>query len=166
MSGFEELYRQYYPRVYAFLLRLTGNPTLCEELTQETFYQAFLSFDRFRGDCDIFTWLAAIAKNTWYRCLRHNRAGTVDVELSILPDPGSDAHPERTVQQKLLADQVRDAIEKLPPKQRDVMILRLFADLPFSQIAAMMHITETSAKVIFHRAKNQIREAYQDDYEL
>ncbi|MDE7121239.1 MAG: hypothetical protein K2O42_03660, partial [Oscillospiraceae bacterium] len=51
---FEVLYQEYFPRIYAFLFKLTQSRDLAEELTQETFYQAFISFHRFRGDSDVF----------------------------------------------------------------------------------------------------------------
>ena len=65
-QGFEALYEAYFPRIYAFLLKLTEDRDLAEELTQETFYQAFVSFHRFRGESDVFTWLASIGKHTYY----------------------------------------------------------------------------------------------------
>ncbi|MGN0115245.1 MAG: RNA polymerase sigma factor, partial [Acutalibacteraceae bacterium] len=52
---FEKIYRENFSRVYAFLFKMTRDPDLSEELTQETFYQAFVSFHRFEGKCDIFT---------------------------------------------------------------------------------------------------------------
>ena len=64
MDPFAELYEKYQPDIYRFLLRMLGGDALAaEELTQETFYQAFLSFGRFRGDCTVKTWLCQIAHN-------------------------------------------------------------------------------------------------------
>ena len=50
---FEKIYRDYFNGVYAFIFKLTRDCDLSEELSQETFYQAFLSFRRFKGNCDI-----------------------------------------------------------------------------------------------------------------
>ena len=71
MSEFEELYNSYYKDVYYFVLKLTGyQEHITEEVTQETFFQAFLSLKRFRGECSIKSWLCQIAKNTYYKYLR------------------------------------------------------------------------------------------------
>lgn len=94
MEDFEEIYRKYQPEVFRFILRMTGSePQTAEELTQETFYQAFLSFGRFRGECSMRTWLFQIAKNVYAKFVRKESrqramAGT-DRELTAPPPPRS-----------------------------------------------------------------------------
>ena len=71
MNEFETLYDLYQKDIYFFLLKLTGyDNDLTEELTQESFYQAFCTFEKFRGECSVRTWLCQVAKNTFYRHLR------------------------------------------------------------------------------------------------
>ena len=62
-ADFEKTYQEYQQMIHAFLLRLCGNAHLAEELTQETFYQAFKHWGKFRGQSSISTWLCKIAKN-------------------------------------------------------------------------------------------------------
>ena len=59
----EELYKNYFHDVYLFARSLTGDETTAEEVTQETFFKAMKSVDKFRGGCDIRVWLCQIAKN-------------------------------------------------------------------------------------------------------
>ena len=59
----EEIYQQYAKVVYGFLLTKTHDSYIAEELTQETFFQAIRSIDRFDGSCKVSTWLCAIARN-------------------------------------------------------------------------------------------------------
>ena len=59
----EEVYRKHAQTVYRYLLSRTGNSDVSEELTQETFYQAVKSANKFNGSCTVVTWLCAIAKN-------------------------------------------------------------------------------------------------------
>ena len=66
MKEFEQIYKEYFPRVYSFLYGMCGNASLAEELTQESFYQAFVSFHRYNGSCELFTWLDAIANNSYF----------------------------------------------------------------------------------------------------
>ena len=66
-NEFEKMRRDCTSIVYRFLLSLCGNEDLAEELTSETFYQAYLHIDRFKGDCKPETWLCQIAKNALYK---------------------------------------------------------------------------------------------------
>ena len=63
MKNMEEVYRAHAQTVYRYLLSRTGDPDVSEELTQETFYQAVKSANKFNGSCAVVTWLCAIAKN-------------------------------------------------------------------------------------------------------
>lgn len=155
MKEFEKIYEEYFPRVYAFLYKLCRNGELSEEMTQETFYRAFVNFDRYNGSCELFTWLAAIGKNVWLGYLRKNRIKTVGLELAVHTDGGDE--PDRIVEKRLDAERVKRAIDALPDKFKDVVILRIYAGLSYGDIAASLGIREGSAKVIFHRAKEMLR---------
>ena len=158
MQSFEDVYKEYFKRVYAFLFKLTSDHDVAEEMAQETFYRAFVSFHKYDGSCEIFTWLAAIAKNVFFKYLSKKKLQTLNVDLSVeshAADPSSD--PEAVLQQKFVASYVNDCVKKLPKKYRDVVFLRIYAELPFSQIADILSITENSAKVVYYRAKNALR---------
>ncbi len=165
MDDFEAIYKEYFPRIYAFLLKMCGDPHLSEELTQESFYQAYKSFHRYSGECEIFTWLAAVAKNTFYKHLRKNKNRNLSLEVAEIegcqPLEGS---PESEYIEKEEREMLRRSTDSLPGKYRDVAVLRIYADLPFSQISSLLKITENSAKVIFYRAKNMIMgDLYNED---
>lgn len=157
MQSFEDVYKIYFRRVYAFLFKLTSDADISEEMAQETFYQAFLSFHRYDGSCEMFTWLAAIAKNVFFKYLRKKKLGTLNIELIVEPQAPSECDPEAVLQQKFVAEYVSECVQKLPQKYRDVVFLRIYAELPFSQIAEILSITENSAKVVYYRAKNMLR---------
>ena len=166
---FERIYRENFSRVYAFLFKMTRDPNLSEELTQETFYQAFVSFRRFEGKCDIFTWLASIAKHSYYKYLRKNRiSGNLfdftELEKYFISHGELGDNPADSLQNKAVRENVAACISELPDKYRDVVLLRIYADMPFSQIAAALDITENSAKVIFFRAKKKLSEDLKDEF--
>ena len=73
MQSMEEIYQQYAKTVYRYLLSLTHDTDLSEELTQETFYQAIRTIDRYDESCRISTWLCGIAKNVLITYRRKNR---------------------------------------------------------------------------------------------
>ncbi|MDO4553089.1 MAG: sigma-70 family RNA polymerase sigma factor [Bacillota bacterium] len=170
MKEFEVIYEEYYSRVYAFLYKLCGDASLAEELAQETFLQAFRGFHRFRGDCQVFTWLAAIAKRVYYRYLRKNR---LEIDRTVSLDCLAETYctsrvgdPEREWMKKNITRVVRQIIAKIPPKYRDVVMLRIYGEMPFSQVAKALDITESSAKVIFFRAKKMLMEELRNEFEL
>ena len=164
-NGFETIYNEYFKRVYAFLSKMCPDPFLCEEMTQETFYQAFKSFHRYDGSCEIFTWLAAVAKNTYFKYLRKNRIKMVDIDLVPDGDDG-ESDPARVIQRQMTGEAVKKAVSSLPAKYRDVVVLRIYAELSFSDIGRSLGISENSAKVIFFRAKQMLKEALKDEYQL
>ena len=81
----EQIYRQHARTVYRFLLAQCGDAGLAEELTQETFYQALRSIDRYDGSCKLSVWLCQIARHLWYQHLRRRGREA----------PMPDAPPER-----------------------------------------------------------------------
>ena len=67
MESFEEVYQKYLKEVYCFLLRLSGDREIAEELTQQTFAIAFEKLENFRGECKLSVWLCQIAKHNIMR---------------------------------------------------------------------------------------------------
>ena len=90
MDQMDQIYQQHAHTVMGYLLRLTGNPDLAEELTQETFYQAIRSIDSFSGDSKLSTWLCGIAKNVYRTYAKKHR------EVPLVDDALLDKMVERT----------------------------------------------------------------------
>lgn len=159
MDAFETVYRTHEDGIYRFLYKLSGDGALSEELTQECFFQAWRCFHRYNGRCELFTWLAAIAKNVYFSHLRRNKHTVFNDDWLIDTEDESDStHPEQRVLRQERTDAVRRSISRLPGKYRDVVILRIYAELKFSQIADYLGISENSAKVLFYRAKHRLKE--------
>ncbi len=158
---YETIYRTYYKRIYLFVYKLCQNADTAEDLTQETFYQAYLSMHRFRGESDIFTFLASIAKHTYFKYLRKNKHALNCISLSDIAEYIRDdelCDPEYIYERSAERADVRKALDKIPKKYRDVMIYRIFADMSYAQVADALGITENSAKVIFFRGKKLLLE--------
>ena len=157
MPDMDQVYREHSRLVYRYLLSRCQDPSLAEELTQETFYRAFMCFHKYDGSCEIFTWLAAIAKNVFFKYLRKQKLTSLNTALLVEPQREAETNPEELLEQKFLASYVNECVNRLPQKYRDVVFLRIYAELPFSQIADILGITENSAKVVYYRAKNLLR---------
>lgn len=162
LKDFEEIYNEYGEKIFAFLYRLSNSRELAEELTQETFYRAFASFSSFKGKSSVFTWLAAIAKYTYFSYIRKNKRMLEAVsfenveDFEFIADKGTDA--ESVVIKRELSQRINELLGSLPDKYKDAVIYRIYADMSFKQVAELMNISEGSAKVLFFRAKNMLKE--------
>ena len=160
MFEFQSLYLKYNKEIFLFLLKMTNyDYHLAEELTQETFYQIYLSLSRFKGNCDIKTWICAIAKNTCFKYYRKN-AKTISLECIDEVHCGQidfSKNPHELLELHDSAENIKSEILKLKPKYRDVICYRLYYDMSFKEIAQLMNISEGSAKVLYHRARNIIK---------
>lgn len=160
MDDMSEIYQDHARTVYKFLLSQTHDPDLAEELTQETFYQAVRSIDRFDGGCKISVWLCQISKHLWYQHLRRNkREAPMPEEIPEVPAPSAE--------EGVLAQEGRLALLRLihgmPPEPREVVYLRAFGGLSFREIGDVMGRTETWARVTFYRTKEKLRNGGADD---
>ena len=155
MDDMNDIYRQHAQTVYKFLLSQTRDPDLAEELTQETFYQAVRSIDRFDGRCKVSVWLCQIARHLWYQHLRRTRreVPTADGDLPEVAVPSAEEGLLAQAGQLELLRQVHG----LPEAQREVVYLRAFGGLSFREIGDVMGKTETWARVTFYRGKEKLR---------
>ena len=160
MEPMEDIYRRHARTVYKFLLSLCGNADLAEELTQETFYQAIRSIDRFDGRCKLSVWLCQIAKHLWYQHLRkRKREVPLPDDPPELPIPSAE---EGLLEQEGRLELLRK-IHALPEQQREVVYLRSFGGLTFREIGDVLGKTENWARVTFYRGKEQLRKGGKSD---
>ena len=163
MSEFEELYNLYYNDVYYFVLKLAGyQDDIAEEVTQESFYQAYLSLKRFRGECSIKSWLCQIAKNTYYKYLKtHAKETFLDEELHQEQEGKA---VSTIVEEKQMLFHIRKVIAELDERSRSVVEYRLYGEKSYKEIGELLGIREATAKVLFSRAKVKIRQRLKEEY--
>lgn len=161
MEDMQTVYQRHAQTVYKFLLAKTRDPHLAEELTQETFYQAVKSVDRFDGTCKVSVWLCQIAKHLWYQQLRKQKREVPTEDLPESPGPSAEEGLlEREGQLDLLK-----LVHNLPEPAREVVYLRAFGGLSFREIGDVMGRTETWARVTFYRSKEKLRNGGGNDEE-
>lgn len=164
MELFESLYRNHKDGVYGFLLRQTGyDAALAEELTQETFYQAFCSFDQFRGDCLIFTWLCQIAKHLLSRYRRKNRMQTAVGEPPV--PQLADENVQKAVEDVELRRFILRTIDAMGEHYRSVLSYRLYTQMKNAEIAALLSLSESSVKVLFYRGRLMLKKAIEEEFQ-
>ena len=155
MTEFETIYRAYFTDVELYLRAICKDAHLAEELTEQVFFQALKALPKFRGDCDIRTWLCAMGKNCYLDHLRKAKP-TENVEDLQIPDPG------RSIEEKVLdkdqAMAIHRVLHALPEPYKEVFSLRVFGQLSFGEIGGLFGRTANWACVTYHRARQKIRE--------
>ncbi len=152
MLSMEEVYRTHSQTVFRYLLSLTRDVSLSEELTQETFYQAVKSVNRFDESCKVSTWLCAIAKNVLLS-ERRKHPPTDQMDEWI---PATDA-PENQVLVKAGQVELLQKLHLFAPDMREVLYLRLLGDLSFGEIGEILGRTENWARVTYYRGKEKLK---------
>lgn len=153
MEDMREVYQQHARTVYKFLLARCRDPDLAEELTQEAFYQAVRSVDRFDGSCKVSVWLCQIAKHLWFQYLQKRKR---EAPPEDFPEPPGPSAEESVLEREGRLDLLRQ-IHGLPEPQREVVYLRAFGGLSFREIGGVLGKTETWARVTFYRSKEKLR---------
>ena len=157
MQDFERLYRENADIVYRYLFSLTRDADLAEELTQQTFCEAFYHPGRFRGDSAMSTYLCGIGKNLMKKELKRR------ARHDHLPLDQAEGFPAaRSAEDETMGNIGRDRlfgrIHALPEDMREVVYLRLTGELSFSQIGTILGRSEVWARVTFYRAKQKLME--------
>jgi RNA polymerase sigma-70 factor (ECF subfamily) len=159
-AAFEELVAVTSAATYTLAFRLLGDEEDARDVVQETYLRAYRGIGRFRGDAQFETWLYRITANCAATSLgrrrRHRHAELSDDEP--LADPDARHDPETQADTRVLRERLVDALADLPPRLRQVVVLRDVYDLPHQAIAAELGISETAAKVRLHRARRRLRE--------
>ena len=160
MDDFQQIFQNFTPVVYRYLLSLCGDDDLAQELMSETFYQAYLHMGKFRGDCKPETWLCQIAKHALYKEQKRRRR-TVPPE-SLTDIPAAEEHLLEALSDKEQALRLHRHLHALSEPYREVFMLRVLGELSFREIGDICGKTESWAKVTFYRAKNKLLEKMED----
>ncbi len=154
-AAFETLYRSSVGRIHGLCLRMCGDATLAEELTQEAFVRAWQKLSSFRGDSSFTTWLFRLTVNVVlsYRRGRGRRRGReVSGDDGLLEDhPALAATPDDAVD-------LEKAVAALPQRAREVFVLHDVEGYRHHEIARIAGIAVGTSKAQLHRARRLIRE--------
>lgn len=163
VNDFEKLVTAYEKNVYNLALRMVGDPDDAADITQETFIKAYRALGSFRGDSKFSSWLYRIASNVCLDFLR-SRSRRAQVPLSFenedaegeieLPDMSQ--NPEKVLMKKLSMEAVRRGMEKLPPKQRQILVLRELCGLSYAELAQTLSVEEGTVKSRIFRARKRL----------
>jgi RNA polymerase sigma-70 factor, ECF subfamily len=144
-------------------LRFVKDLDQAEDIVQEAFIKAYEKLSTFEGRSSFKSWLYQIALNTARNRLRENRRETVDVEdTNLCVGPVG----ETTLVHNAIADLLNKEVEKLPFRQRTALVLRVYEDLNFNEIAEIMECPYDTAKANYRHALIKLKEVFENREDL
>lgn len=160
-EGFRELYRAYFPRIYAYVAYRVRRSEDAEDIVAEVFMRVVRNLHRFeyRGDGSFAAWIFRIAHNEVSQFHRQGR----ETNLSLDELPEIRAHhlaPDQALQRKETFAQLSQMIASLSPRRREIVTLRFFGGLRNQEIAAVLNLDERSIASHLSRALEDLRRKY------
>lgn len=155
---FEDVYRDYLGRIYAYVRAQVGTAADAEDITAQVFMNAYQAYDRFEPrNLTPAAWLFRIARNA---TLDHFRAGTRRDRLqrTIEHQPEAEADPAAMAEERIQYRALLAHVARLPERQRETIALR-HSGLSFEEVGHLMNCTEDAAKMLYHRALKALRDA-------
>lgn len=154
-SAFDEIVVSHRLAVYRVAHRILGSHAAADEATQETFVRAWRSIESFRGESRIGTWLIRIALNV---SRSHRARQRPEISLEVARDLADTARsPEAAAVSVEAGRRVRHAVSALPKRQREVVVLKVFSDMTYEEVAGAMGLSVGAVKAHFHQAVANLR---------
>lgn len=153
MKEIEKLYGLYKQDIYHYLLSLTHDPTLSEDLLSETFVNAITSIGSFKGQSSVKTWLFSIARNLWLQRLRKEKAVVEYTDLLGLYV--YENFDERLISKETVK-KIKELLLQKDDRTRKIISMRS-EGFSFEEIAQELNISESSARVINFRTKKWLK---------
>ncbi len=155
-EAFETLYERYVRRLYDFVYYKTHHRETAEDIVSQTFLQAFLNLGSFDVERGTFSaWIHRIARNLTFD---HFRSMKSVVSIDDAWDLPSSTDVLRDADTALKVEKVRAFLKMLSPDQREIILLRLWQDLSFKEIAEITGKSEAACKMAYRRGTEKLRE--------
>jgi len=156
-EAFEQIYEEYFDRIYRYITLKIGDAVEAEDLTQQVFLNSLRSISSFKWRGKPFSaWLYRIAHNQVVDYLRKKKRTPVPLEETLVS--GSD-NPQRAAERKLDIEQVLAAARHLTGAQREVISLRFTSDMSIAQVAEVMGKSQGAVKALQHSGVVALRKA-------
>jgi RNA polymerase sigma-70 factor (ECF subfamily) len=151
------LFARHHVRVYRFVLRLVGNPTVAEDLISEVFLDVWRQADRFEGRSAVSTWMLAIARFKALSALRKRPDAELDEETAETIEDTSD-NPEVALEKKDKGTVLRQCLEKLSPEHKEIIDLVYYHEKSVEEVAEIVGIPENTVKTRMFYARKKLAE--------
>lgn len=156
MADFEKIFKEYKFFIYGYLFKLCRDSALAEELTQETFFRAYMNISGLRNENKIPVWLCQIAKNTYFAWYNEQKKQTPFDERVDVNDCFD---IEEQFVKKDLTEKALKCLHNLDEPYKEVFMLAVFGQVSLKDISIMFGKSESWARVTFYRAKQKLSES-------
>jgi RNA polymerase sigma-70 factor (ECF subfamily) len=156
VEAFDLLVERHRRTVYQLCYRFVGNHEDAADLAQDVFVRAFTGLSRFKGDSSIRTWLYRVSVNVSLNRVTAKRPATEPIDTRDHADSRA-VDPLDAAARGQQAARVRQAIRRLPPKQRATLVLRVYQDLSYEEIAGVLGGTVGAVKANFFHALGNLK---------
>lgn len=150
--NYEKIYKEHADNVFRFILKLSGDEHIAEEVTQECFYRAYKNSDKYDGTCKFSVWLCQIAKNIYFDYCKKKKSLSIDEEINFLESISF----EEVLCNKDVAKSIYKIIHTLEEPYKEVFMLKVFGECSYKDISDIFGKSENWARVTFFRAKAKI----------
>jgi RNA polymerase sigma factor (sigma-70 family) len=151
-----DLYARYQRTLFTYLLQLTPDHGLAEEILQDTLVAVWKSAGNFEGRSSVQTWLIGIARRQAHNTLRQRKLPPADeTELAALAS--NEAEPETLALATLACDELADAFRQLAPLHREVLVLIFVQELSYQETATILDIPVGTVKSRLSNARRSLR---------
>ena len=152
----KKIYEEYKQDVFKYLVSLTHDTSLSEDLVSETFLGALKSLHKFKGESSSKTWLFSIARNKWYEylCKEKFNISIDDLAYNYIL---SESDLDDVLIKRELYNKIINLLKSEPPRTEDIILMRI-KGYSYFEIGKKHNISESSARVIDYRAKKKIKE--------
>lgn len=161
--AFSEIVKRHQKSLLRMSMRFVRDLDTAEDIVQETFIKAFEKLNSFEGRSSFKSWLFQISVNTAKNKLRERKRVTTDID-SVQIAVGAIA--ETSLVHSALSQEIQEEIDKLPTKQRTALILRVYEDLSFKEIADIMECPYDTAKANYRHALIKLKDSFEQKPEL
>ena len=164
-KAYNELMRLYRDPIYFMLYEKVGDQELAKDLTIEALGKAFRKLHMYTPDYTFSTWLYTVARNNCIDYLRKHKLPTISIDKMMLDEDGkrntfdlksNDPNPESVMIKKQRIAILRQIVDQLKPKYRDLVKLRYFKELSYDEIATLLEIPLGTVKAQLHRSREQL----------
>jgi RNA polymerase sigma factor (sigma-70 family) len=152
------LFERYHLRLFGYLLSLTRNRTLSEDLVQEVFFRVLKYAHTYDPSLSFRVWVYGMARNVCFDSLRKGRAEMTGSEMEDISS--SAPMPEEVIARKQDVTFLQEALERLPQEKREVLILSRFHNMRYEEIAGILKCEIGTVKVRVYRALKELREKF------
>jgi len=154
------LFERHHARVHALCFRLTRRADVADDLAQETMLRVLRYASSYRSDSAFTTWLYRLTYNVCRDHWRKTRRDECTTDLSEVLDMTAARDGDDRIDERHAL--LEEAMERLAPDRRAVLVLSRYNDLGYDDIARVLECTPAAARVRAHRALNELREIYRE----